>query len=255
VNYFVHSSAAERYARDRPYFHPLVIERVKAFLKLGAPVALALDVGCGTGMSSVALAEIAGAIVATDSSPAMLAQAAEHPRIRYMEASAEQLPLENESANLVSVTLAFHWFDRIRFLAEARRVLRPDGTLVIASHGFRSWLSKNQKIVRWFKEEYFVRFPVPPRNNEPFTDEAARKSGFRFIGREEFTHEIVYSPEELARNLVTHSNVIVAVEQGTESVEDVVAWIVESLGPLFGAETESFVYAGEIWYLRPSPLS
>jgi ubiquinone/menaquinone biosynthesis C-methylase UbiE len=252
VNYFIHPSAAERYARDRPYFHPLVIERMKEFLQLNKPAKVALDVGCGTGMSSVALTEFADSVIAADPSAAMLAQAPVHPRIRYLEAFAEQLPLENASVDLVSVTLAFHWFDRVRFLAEARRVLREDGILVIASHGFRSWLSKNEKIVRWFKEHYFVRFPVPPRNQQPFTDEAARVAGFEFLGREEFRHEILYSPEELARNLVTHSNVIAAVEQGMESVDDVVAWIVDSLTPLFKAETESLVYAGEIWYLQPS---
>ena len=255
MNYFAHRSAAERYAKDRPYFHPLVIEHVKAFLKLDVPVALALDVGCGTGMSSVALAEIAETVIATDPSPAMLAQAPVHPRIRYQEAFAEQLPLETGSVDLVSVTLAFHWFDRVRFLAEAHRVLRENGTLVIASHGLRSWLSKNEKLVRWFKEQYFVRFPVPPRNNAPFTDEAAREGVFRFLGREEFTHEIQFSPEELARNLVTHSNVIAATEQGTESVDGVVAWIVDSVRPLFAGATESLVYGGEIWYLRPASPS
>jgi ubiquinone/menaquinone biosynthesis C-methylase UbiE len=252
VNYFVHLSAAERYARDRPYFHPLVIKRMKAFLELSKPVPLALDVGCGTGMSSVALTEIAETVIAADPSAAMLAQAPVHPHIRYLEALAEHLPLENASVNLVSVTLAFHWFDRARFLAETRRVLKEDGTLVITSYGLRSWLSKNEKIVQWFKEQW-AKFPSPPRNNDPFTDDAARENGFQFIGREEFSHEIRYTPEELARNLVTHSNVIAAIEQGTESVDDILAWITESLRPAFAAEAENLVHAGEIWYLRPVP--
>jgi len=43
------SHRGRRYARDRPYFHPLVIERIQAFLKLDGPVPLALDVGAALG--------------------------------------------------------------------------------------------------------------------------------------------------------------------------------------------------------------
>ena len=182
----------------------------------------------------------------------MLAQAPHHPRIRYFESPAEELSVESGSVNLVGVTLAFHWLDRERFLAEARRVLRSDGVLIITSQGFRSWMLKNTELIRWFRDSYFPRFPTPPRNNEPFTDEAAERSGFTFIGRENFTHEVAYSPEQMARNLATHSNVIAAVEQGTESLDEIISWIVESVRPLFTAETEPFVFGGEIWYLRPS---
>jgi SAM-dependent methyltransferase len=62
MNYFGHETAAERYAQSRPYFHRLVIERIRGLLKLEGPVRIALDVGCGTGQSALALAEIALAI-------------------------------------------------------------------------------------------------------------------------------------------------------------------------------------------------
>ena len=58
VNYFSHASVAERYAKHRPYFHPVVMERLRRFTgatKFGR----ALDVACGTGQSTRALAELA----------------------------------------------------------------------------------------------------------------------------------------------------------------------------------------------------
>jgi len=252
VNFFAYGTVAGRYAKDRPYFHPLVVERIKAFLHLTCPVPVALDVGCGTGMSSQALTAIAEAVIAADLSPAMLAQAPADSRIRYLQAPAEDLPVANGCADLVSVTLAFHWFDRPRFLAEARRVLRPRGTLIIVSHGFQSWLLPNTELSRWFADHYFPRFPTPPRNREPFTDEVAVENGFRFIGRENFTQELPFSPEQLARNLATHSNVIAAVEQGNQSLDEITTWIVESVRPFFRAATEPFVFGGEIWYLQPA---
>jgi ubiquinone/menaquinone biosynthesis C-methylase UbiE len=59
MNFFVYKSVAERYAKYRAYFHPLVIEKIKAYLQLQSPVGFALDVGCGSGQSTIALKEIA----------------------------------------------------------------------------------------------------------------------------------------------------------------------------------------------------
>ena len=88
MNYFAHQTAAARYAKSRPYFHPLVIERIRVFLGLAGRVPVGLDVACGTGQSALALTEIADSVMAVDISPAMLAHAPAHPRIRYAEAPA-----------------------------------------------------------------------------------------------------------------------------------------------------------------------
>src|SRR4051812_10321444 len=99
MNYFAHETAAERYAQSRPYFHPLVIEMIRRFLGLDCAVATALDVACGTGHSALALTEIAESVVATDISCSMLAEAPAHARIRYIDAPAERLPVDDCSAD------------------------------------------------------------------------------------------------------------------------------------------------------------
>jgi ribosomal protein S18 acetylase RimI-like enzyme len=55
TNHFVHRSAAQRYAAARPYFHPMIIEKIAAFIGTSRVIA-ALDVACGTGQSARALA-------------------------------------------------------------------------------------------------------------------------------------------------------------------------------------------------------
>ena len=123
VNHFVHASAAARYAAGRPYFHPVVMERIcravgRERFERG------LDVACGTGQSARALAEICDRVEAVDISADMLACAEADARIRYFVASAEELPFGDGEFDLVTVGLAFHWFDQERFLREARRVLK-----------------------------------------------------------------------------------------------------------------------------------
>jgi ubiquinone/menaquinone biosynthesis C-methylase UbiE len=137
MGHFSHGDAAERYARGRPYFHPLVVRKIATFLGLEEPVSAALDVACGTGLSTITLTEVALRVVGTDPSVEMLARAARAEGVEYVEAPAEDLPFPEGTFDLATVSSSFHWFDRARFLAEARRVLRSEGWLVVYDNAFR----------------------------------------------------------------------------------------------------------------------
>ncbi len=252
MGHFSHADAAERYARGRPRFHALVVGKVAAFLGLREPVPAALDVACGTGLSSVVLREIASRVVGTDSSAEMMARAPRIGGVEYVEALAENLPFADGSFDLLTVSSAFHWFDRARFLSEARRVLRPEGWLVVYDNAFRGGMKGNPVFGTWFRERYLTRHPSPPRDRRPFGDDDARRHGFRFVGREDYENDVRFTAEELARYLETQSNVVAAVEEGSEEIEEVHAWLLDSLTPLFppGAQA-TFAFGGYIWYLRP----
>jgi protein-L-isoaspartate O-methyltransferase len=56
VNYFTHATAAERYARGRPYQHPAIVRRICEITGVSRFESV-LDVGCGTGQSTRAVAE------------------------------------------------------------------------------------------------------------------------------------------------------------------------------------------------------
>jgi len=249
-NYFAGKDAAERYARGRPYFHPLVVRKIARFLDLDEPVHAALDVACGTGHSSVALTEIASRVVGADSSAEMLDQARRNDRVEYVEATAEDLTFDPESFDLVTVSSAFHWFDRDRFLSEARRVLRASCWLVVYENYFIGRMKDNAGFEPWFRGHYLIRYPTPPRNRTPFTDEEAWSYGFRFAEREEYTNSILFSVEELAGYLETQSNVIATVEGGQESLEEVHEWLVGSLTSLFRGPKATLEFGGYIWFLE-----
>lgn len=51
--------------------------------------------------------------------------------MHYRVATAEASGLENNSADLLTVGQAFHWFDEAAFFAEAQRVLKADGVLAL----------------------------------------------------------------------------------------------------------------------------
>ena len=233
MSYLESRNAAERYASSRPYFHPLVIKKIVNFLGLREPIPLALDVACGTRQSTMALKEIASRVVGTDVSREMLTRAPHEGGVRYVEAPAEDLPFADGSFQLITVALALHWFDRSRFLAEARRVLEPSGWLVIYDNGFFGEMEGNPKHERWYRENYLVRYPSLPRKGELLTDDECRNHGLRLVERESYTNEVSFSAEGLTSYLMTQSNVTAAVEDGGESSESVRTWLTSSLSPMF----------------------
>lgn len=110
-------------------------ERVQRCLK---PDAQILDVGTGAGHLSFALARMAARVVALDPSPGMLATVQEAaaarglPQIETCEGSATALPFAAASFDLVcSRYSAHHWLDLPAALAQMRRVVRPDGFILI----------------------------------------------------------------------------------------------------------------------------
>lgn len=85
----------------------------------------AVDLGCGTGQASVAVAAHFDQVTGIDPSAEQIARAAPHPRVRYVVAPAEVTGLPAASADLVIAAQAFHWFDPGRLQLELARLARP----------------------------------------------------------------------------------------------------------------------------------
>lgn len=252
MNYFNHKSAAERYAGGRLYFHPLIVERIKKFLSITEPLSSALDVGCGTGLSSQALREIALSVTGVDASAEMVALAPQEDGVRLLVARAEALPFGQEEFDLVALSQAFHWLDREKFLVEAKRVLRPYGWLVVYDDYFSAGqMAEDPEFQTWYREKYLVRYPPPPRAEITFAAENTLRYGFRLLGEEWHKHTVSLSPERLVDYLVTQSNVIAVVEGGEEEIVEAKAWLMEGVRPVFkNAGVKGFLFNAPIWYLQ-----
>jgi len=251
MNFFSSKSAAGRYPRGRPYFHPLVIERINSFFSLAKPVGHAIDIGCGTGLSTVALKEIAGEIVGVDASPEMIALVEKDECIEYIVADALRLPFREDEFELMTLSSAFHWLDREKFFREAERVLHSRGWLIVYDNYFSGRMEENAAFETWYRQSYLSKYPAPPRASLTFAGEDSGNEGFHLDGQEQYQNSLNLSIEGLIDYLTTHSNVIAAVEGGSEDINEVRRWMTESLKPLFRELKEAtFLFYGPIWYLQ-----
>lgn len=102
----------------------------------GLEVTRILDLGCGTGRFSEALAAyFAAEVVGIDPSAKMLERAREKQRdgrVQYQRGPAEAVPLPSGSVDVIFMSMSFHHFaDRASAARECRRVLREQGVVFV----------------------------------------------------------------------------------------------------------------------------
>jgi SAM-dependent methyltransferase len=122
MNPFV-AANSRRYTRARPRYQGQVLQEAARVLGIHGPVERAVDVGCGTGHSSVALSGLAGQIVALDTAMTMLEVAEASDDIEYVAAAAERLPIRSGTVDLVTAGAVFHWLDGAAFLEAGLSVI------------------------------------------------------------------------------------------------------------------------------------
>jgi ubiquinone/menaquinone biosynthesis C-methylase UbiE len=248
MNPFVTRSSAQRYATGRPNIHGEAVRRIRAMLSLEEPFVLALDVGCGTGLSTRALKEIANRVIGADLSPEMLACASPDERIHYLAASAEALPFPSAVFDLLLTSSAFHWFDRRRFLSEAERVLKPNGALAFFESGFTGRMEESPEFANWCRSSHLARYPSPLRHPK-FGQVDGDLNGWRVLGEERYEEAVEMTLEQFVSYLLTQSNVIAAVEAGRESLEKAETWLIREIEPYFAeadASVRHFIFSDSV---------
>jgi SAM-dependent methyltransferase len=122
-------SAAAHYAAFRPPLHSLILDRV---LRPGETFRTGLDVGCGTGYSTLALARYCDAVLGVDASHEMLNSARAHPKITYAHGAADalsQLPVRTFEIITFAGSLFYTKNEGLR--QELLRVCPPGGSVVV----------------------------------------------------------------------------------------------------------------------------
>jgi SAM-dependent methyltransferase len=126
------SGVAGSYAEFRPTYPRELFELVASLAPRRGRV---WECGAGSGQATIALADFFDRVIATDISAAQVARGPAHPKVEWIVAPAEHVPIESGTVDLVAVAQALHWFDFHAFFAECRRVAAPNAVLAAWTYG------------------------------------------------------------------------------------------------------------------------
>jgi SAM-dependent methyltransferase len=128
------SSRVEDYIRYRPSYPSGVVDLLERECGLTARSRIA-DIGSGTGLLSALFLDFGCEVFGVEPNAGMR-QAGERavaaqPRFHSVDGRAEATTLPDGSVDFVSAAQAFHWFEPEKASAEFRRILQPDGWVVL----------------------------------------------------------------------------------------------------------------------------
>jgi ubiquinone/menaquinone biosynthesis C-methylase UbiE len=253
MNYFNPKNTAERYAKGRPYFHADTIEKIGKALQLKTNIDKALDVACGTGLSSKALLNIANQVYGTDTSEEMLKYARLNQGINFQKATAENLPFQELEFDLITVCSGVHWFQIDSFLKESHRILKENAWLVLYDNFFISEMQEVPSFKNWFPNVYLKKYPSPPRNNTyDWSNKTLKPKGFSLEKEESFKNQVSFSKEELILYFTTQSNITACVASKQATYSQIENWLDKELNAFFPNEEtrRTLNYGNWVKYLQ-----
>lgn len=118
---------AYHYHAFRPLLHARILSKILTDSNYGQ----GLDVGSGTGQSSLALLPFCEHIFGLEPSPIMLANAHLHERINYLPFDGVNLPLESRSISLITFAGSWPYAKSQKLLDELIRVSKQKAILVL----------------------------------------------------------------------------------------------------------------------------
>jgi SAM-dependent methyltransferase len=237
------------YAFQRPPVHPRVLALVAQDLGITRPVGRALDIGCGAGLSTAALAALARVTVGLDPAADMLAHRRQvAPHGQFVVASAEAPPFTAGAFDLVTAAGSLNYVDLPRFLPEASRLLAADGTLVVYDFSSGRRLADDPALERWFAS-LEDRYPFPPGYRFDLAGLNDDRAGLRIDRRRDFVISLPLTAATYLEYVLTEANVEQAIAAGARA-EEIGEWCRAGLVPIFGARARNVQFEGYVVYVR-----
>jgi SAM-dependent methyltransferase len=246
-NPFATDDMAAGYATARPPVHPEVLRL--AFTQRHRPVARAIDIGCGAGLSTAALAPFAQHSIGLEPAVPMLQwHRTVAPHSDFLAAQAERLPFSDSSASLLTAAGSLNYVQNLNaFFAEATRVLAPQGEILVYdfSPGRAPFLEP------WF--EAFHRLYPPPASEALFLDPrvlASLNPGFQLAAAQSFRLPLFLTRSFFLEYMLTETNVAAAVRRGAP-LSSIRAWCESSLETVWRENSSEIHFSGYFAFLAP----
>ena len=235
---------AAAYAFDRP---SVVHEQILRSAPLVRQADQALDVGCGAGLSTAALAPLARRVVGLEPIPAMLTyRRTVAPHASFVIGQAERLPFAAGSFDLVTAAGSLNYADLPTALAEIARVLTADGTFLLYDFSSGRHSVSDDKLERWFAS-FEQRFPWPPGWQPLDVHELPLAAyGLQLLDFTDVEAQLPMDVDTYLRYALSETNVESAIANGACTPGEARDWCRTTLEPVFAEGPVIVVIPGHV---------
>jgi len=220
------SGFAELYAASRPAPPPIIPKIILMYLP--APPELVVDIGSGTGLSTMIWRDIAARVIGIEPGEDMRKAARQNAagNVVYQAGYSNQTGLPDESADVVTISQAFHWMDIPSTLDEVYRVLKPGGVFAVYD---ADW----PPCVDWMVEREYIELMRKCNGVKPpasYNDKNAHLRRLNEYGKFRYVREAVChsvepgTPERMIGIALSQGSVQGALKLGPEIRKDVEAF-------------------------------
>jgi SAM-dependent methyltransferase len=245
---------SERLAAGYAFNRPPIHEQILRSARLGRRADRALDVGCGAGLSTAAVAPLARRVIGLEPVPAMLAyRRTVAPQAGFVIGQAERLPFPAASFDLVTAAGSLNYADLSRALPEIARVLADDGTFLLYDFSVGRRSVSGEALAVWFAA-FEQRFPWPS-GWEPLDvrELPLARYGLRLLDYADLELRLPMALDAYLRYMLSEVNVDQAIARGACGAEEARDWCLETLRPAFADGEVTVVIPGNIASLARSP--
>lgn len=217
-NSAIWSGRANAYATYRPQPPTIILDMFTQLIQQERP-RLVVDLGSGTGLSTILWAGRADQVIGIEPNADMLRQAEEQrsernlTNVRYQAGRSTQTGLEHGSADIVTCSQSLHWMEPNETFAEVARILRPGGLFAAydydwpptldweAEEAFRALMERVDTVsnahgikegaTRWSKDQHLERMETSGRfryTREVLLHHQETGNAERFIGLTRSNH-------------------------------------------------------------------
>jgi len=125
------STQSKEYSFSRPTYPESLFEFLS---KVTHQKNLAWDCATGNGQAAIGLSKYFKKVIASDASKNQIRHGFQRENIDYKLFPAENVELDNDSVDIVTVAQALHWFDFDKFYYNVKRVGKKDGIIAVWSY-------------------------------------------------------------------------------------------------------------------------
>lgn len=184
---------AHHYAAFRPVLHGTVLSKC---LDGRAKYHFGLDVGCGTGQSSIALAAYCKKVFGIEPSRDMLKKAIPNKDVEYLHYIGSDLAFENDDFDIITFAGSLYYAKSQELLTEIIRVSRPSAIIVV--YDFEVLV---KSILEKFDLEFKRKSAITYNHQEDFS--GLEYKGLEFIKKQQEATSILINPNQLAHLLLS----------------------------------------------------